>query len=578
MYYYDKKLFGIESKIQNPEFFTASDFTKARNNPQYETQEFLKLYKNQDPSLCKFPLRTKFIAETLNLPKYPTEKCEEWNKFKSRISLGSVSLVFSSYYVNTPASAFGHTLLKLNQKKTPGVPKSDLLDYGLNYAADVDVDNAVVYAFKGLLGQFSGTYTLIPYYYKIREYNDYESRDLWEYELSMTTDQLDNFERHVWELGSAKFRYYYIDENCSYQILNFLDLIYDQDLMSDLKTSVIPIDTVKALKKYPGILNPPVLRISQREKAEIYRQRLSPDSLAVLKTLTENPDSFSELTSKFSTEEKMKVLDAALELNDYLRPQDLMNKDGSTSKEKQKLLNLRASIPSISEAIKATNLDERDPTLSHPSERLGVFIGAQKNFGGYSKLSYRHTLHDLLDKSQGQPPHTQIEFLNAEISYYQKESKLKLNNLTLFQVTNISPLNPYKNSMSWFGNLGVFETFKRDKLTIAQTHLTGGSMGGGITKGFLSLFGTTGLYMREDHKSELQMGLRTLLHFDLKTYNQLFELKYTQNFIGTELKNFDQWSLSSETRIHIKNKISLNFKASLLEKAQLIESGIYYYY
>lgn len=578
LYYYDEKLLGVESKIQNPEFFTGRDLDLARTNPEYETREFLKLYKSKDPSLCKFPLRTKFVAETLKLSPYPTENCDEFNKFKTRINMGSASLVFSSYYVNTPASAFGHTLLKLNQKKTPGVPKSDLLDYGLNYAANVDVDNAVVYAFKGLLGQFSGTYTLIPYYYKIREYNDYESRDLWEYELSMTPDQLDNFERHVWELGSAKFRYYYIDENCSYQILNFLDLIYDEDLMSELKTSVIPIDTVKALKKYPGLLKPPVLRISQREKAEIYRQRLSETTLPLLKSLTESPDQFEEISANLSTNEKMNLLDAALELNDYLRPQDLMNKDGSISKEKQKLLNLRANIPQISPEIIATNIEERDPTLSHPSERLGVFLGAQKNYGGYLKLGYRHTLHDLLDNSLGQPPHTQIEFLNGEVSFYEKNEKLKLNNVTLFQVTNIAPLNPYKNSMSWYGKLGAYETFKSDKNQFTHALLKGGIMGGGITSGPLSLFGTTGLYLREDKKSEVQVGLKSLIHFDLKFLNQLFELNYTENFIGSEFDHFSQWSLSSETRFHLQQNLSLNMKVLVLEKAQLIESGFYYYF
>ena len=578
MYYYDQKIFGVESKIQNPEFFVGSDLKKARTNPEYETREFLKLYKSNDPSLCKFPLRTKFVAETLKLEAYPSDKCDEWVKFKNRINMGSASLVFSSYYVNTPASAFGHTLLKLNQKKTLGVPKSDLLDYGLNYAANVDVDNAIVYAFKGLLGQFTGTYTLIPYYYKIREYNDYESRDLWEYELAMTPDQLDNFERHIWELGSAKFRYYYVDENCSYQILNFLDLIYDEDLMSDLKTSVIPIDTVKVLKKYPGLLKPPVLRISQREKAELYRKRLNEKSLSVLKTVTEKPDQYEALVTDFSLDEKMYLLDAALELNDYLRPQDLMNKDGSISKEKQKLLSLRAEIAKISPEIIATDLDKRDPTLSHPSERIGLQLGAQKNYGGYAKFGYRHTLHDLLDKSQGQPPHTQIEFLNGEVSFYEKNDKLKVNQLTLFQVTNIAPLNPYKNSMSWYGKLGAYETFKSGKNQFDHTLLKGGIMGGGITKGFFSIFGTSGLYLREDHKSELQFGLKSFFHFDLEYLNQLFEFNYTQNFYGSDFKNFDQWTASSETRFHLKNNLSFNLKAMLLEKAQLIETGFYYYY
>lgn len=578
MYYYDQNFFGIESKVQNAEFFAGKDLELARTNPQYETREFLKLYKSRDSSLCKFPLRTKFVAETLQLEVYPTQNCEEWNKFKNRINMGSASLVFSSYYVNTPASAFGHTLLKLNQKKTLGVPKSDLLDYGLNYAANVDVDNAIVYAFKGLLGQFTGAYTLVPYYYKIREYNDYESRDLWEYELSMDPDQLDNFERHIWELGSAKFRYFYIDENCSYQILNFLDLIYDEDLLASLKTSVIPIDTVKILKQYPGLLKAPVLRISQREKAELYRKRLNQKSLPILKSLTENPDQYEIVTNTFSLDEKMHLLDAALELNDYLRPQDLMNKDGSISKEKQKLLSLRASIAQISPEIIATDLEKRDPTLSHPSERIGLQLGTQKNDGSYAKLGYRHTLHDLLDKSQGQPPHTQIEFLNGEISFYKKSEKLKVNQFTLFQVTNIAPLNPYKNSMSWYGKLGAYETFKSGKDQFKHALLKGGIMGGGITKSFFSIFGTSGLYLREDHKSELQFGIKSFFHFDFGFLNQLFEINYTQNFYGSDFTNFDQWSLSSETRFHLQNNLSLNLKVQALEKAQQIESGIYWYY
>jgi hypothetical protein len=41
-----------------------------------------------------------------------------------------------------------------------------------------DTANPVLYAFKRLTGLVVGTVKLYPYYYKVREYNDHESRDL----------------------------------------------------------------------------------------------------------------------------------------------------------------------------------------------------------------------------------------------------------------------------------------------------------------------------------------------------------------------------------------------------------------
>src|SRR5205085_2119317 len=91
----------------------------------------------------------------------------------------------------------------------------DLLDYGVDYSATADTSNPVLYAFKGIFGFFPGTFHIFPYYYKVREYNDYESRDLWEYDLSLTPQQVTMLVAHLYELGATYFDYYYIDENCS---------------------------------------------------------------------------------------------------------------------------------------------------------------------------------------------------------------------------------------------------------------------------------------------------------------------------------------------------------------------------
>ncbi len=75
---------------------------------------------------------------------------------------------------------FGHTLLRLDPKDQQQL---NLVSYAVNYAATVAGNDNWSYAWKGLTGQYPGEYYLSPYYRKVKEYGDFESRDLWEYEL-----------------------------------------------------------------------------------------------------------------------------------------------------------------------------------------------------------------------------------------------------------------------------------------------------------------------------------------------------------------------------------------------------------
>ena len=59
---------------------------------------------------------------------------------------------------------------------------------------------------------------------KVREYNDTEARDLWEYELNLSPDQVDWMVRHAWETGATWFDYFFFRENCSYHLLSLLEL------------------------------------------------------------------------------------------------------------------------------------------------------------------------------------------------------------------------------------------------------------------------------------------------------------------------------------------------------------------
>ncbi len=115
----------------------------------------------------------------------PEVKCSEFQDVFQRVNPKSASLIFPSFYPNSPASMFGHTLLRLE-----GDFHSSLLAYAVNYSAIPEDDFALIYTFKGIFGYYKGIYTAMPYYDKVREYSDIERRDIGEYNLNLTAEEV----------------------------------------------------------------------------------------------------------------------------------------------------------------------------------------------------------------------------------------------------------------------------------------------------------------------------------------------------------------------------------------------------
>jgi hypothetical protein len=88
-----------------------------------------------------------------------------------------------------------------------------LLDYTVNYAASTQQERGLSFAFKGLFGGYQGSFSVEPYYAQVKRYGDLENRDIWEYRLALSYEEVIRMMMHAWELKSAKLDYYFIDEN-----------------------------------------------------------------------------------------------------------------------------------------------------------------------------------------------------------------------------------------------------------------------------------------------------------------------------------------------------------------------------
>jgi hypothetical protein len=341
--HYQPRLFGgYKSQADGMDFFLAGE--EGRQNPQVEIEATINAFFSEDINeeldkkiqhpQCKFPARYLWLKKELKFdPKLLSEKkCGRFNNFYKEIGGKSVSVIFSSYYLNNPSSAFGHTFLRVNKAAQAQTGKRfELLDYGISYAALLTTNNPFIYAFASIFGLFDGSLTSMPYYYKVREYNDFESRDLWEYNLNFTQDQVDLLVAHLWELGSTNFHYYYLDENCSYVVLTFLEVANpDLTLTDRLPPVVIPADTIHAIVQENGLITDikyrPAVRVQFAKRYSILDSDQKIEfSKIVQSEKNENIINFKN-NAKFNFKQKAEILDAAMDYVDFKKNKEFIKK------------------------------------------------------------------------------------------------------------------------------------------------------------------------------------------------------------------------------------------------------------
>lgn len=494
---------GYKSEADGPNFFVSPT---GRSDPEAELEATLLGFfdapgaytgKAQHP-LCRFPARYAWLSRELSIDgaRLPAIACPRFEEFWAKLKARSATVIFSSYYLNNPASAFGHTFLRLN-KGDAGADgrRRQLLDYGVDYSATVDTGNAFIYAVKGLTGLFPGVFNLYPYYYKVREYNDYESRDLWEYDLDLNQAQVTTLVAHLWELGSTYFDYYYLTENCSYHVLGALEVADPRlHLLDKVGTPVVPIDTIKALFANEGLVRSVRFRPSLRTQFRKRVEGLSADERNAVEVLARDPS--ARLPAAMTPERQVRALDAAADLVDIRYAKELIDesREGPGAKLKQRLLERRAEIAVPSDELVVEPPWRERPDAGHDSARIGPGFGYSQKGGSFYALDARLALHDLADASRGYPETAQIEFLPTRLRFWPGGRSPQVEDFSLVRVVSLTPLSRFDQQTSWKIRVGATrlrDTGCRD----CFAGLVGG--GGGLALGFfdnrLLAFGTADL-------------------------------------------------------------------------------------
>ncbi|HAA39677.1 MAG TPA: hypothetical protein DCE36_06295 [Pseudomonas sp.] len=466
------KVSGWRSYVSEKKFFLAAD---GAHHPDAELKATVEaLYApaslGEKHAQCVYPARTRWLKDQLHLTDLPAVDCKEFKQWFKDVAPHSAVMIFPAAYLNSPSSMFGHTLLRIDQADVQS-NKTALLSYAINFGAYIEgSDNSILYAWKGLMGGYPGLFALVPYQEKLSEYRSLENRDLWEYRLNLTQVETERMVEHVWELKQIQFDYFFFDENCSYRLLELLQVARPGlRLTEQFPLTAIPTDTVKAVKD-AGLVEKIDYRPSrERELLERAKPLDSDEQQWVLKVSDDQQQLQAPAFKALPRDRQALIIDAAYRLGRYRA--NGLERDTARSQRSFELLRAINQNPAPDLAITPPGLPEN----GHESRTWQAGIGTRgdKAFGEYG---LRMAYHDLNDNAEGFPLGAQIEILQMKLRQYEG-NHWQLQQLDLATIRSLTPRNALLQPWSWQVTGGLERVpGKHDDETLVA-HVNGGAGG-----------------------------------------------------------------------------------------------------
>lgn len=565
--HYKEGLSGIKSLIDDPEFFLSKS---GKNDPLSELEATLRSFFQGDEekaqeALCRFAARYFWLKEKLgfDISSLPYDGCADFDAALKRINPESAVLVFPSGYINSPASMFGHTLIRIDSDEG-----SRLLSHAVNYSATGNDINGILFAFKGIFGFYPGYFSILPYYEKVKEYGDIDHRDMWEYRLDLTKEEITLMILHLWELQGIYSDYFFFDENCSYTLLFLLDAARPSlKLTNSFDLWVMPVDTIRVMEG-KKLLEAVVYRPSKSTKIKhLISSTGAKEHDFALQVYDGNISSGDVLEQRFTKIEKARSLDLVMEYSQYKYSRKELTKERyldvflSASKERSRLKNIEPYIKDINSPV--------SPEKGHKPNRLGIGFGLLKgsdrgdNNAFFQEIRIRPTYHDLLSNDSGYVKGSQIEFTSLVFRYFPSRKRVMLEKLDIINIVSISERDRFFKPYSWKVDTGFFrKSLPRGKRALFYKL----SFGGGYAWN-KKLFGT--LYLMADAELDVSGRIKNSFCFGLggsagmiKDFSNRYKIHLFVRplyFMLEDIHTGFEWKASQQVSITANTAVSLDF-------------------
>ena len=365
---------------------------------------------------------------------------------------------------------------------------------------------------KGIFGGYDARFSSTKFFRHNHNYGEDQLRDMWEYELSFTPDEVRKIVIHSWELLEAKFTYYFSDKNCAYQMARLLELIVEQPLLHHSLWWSMPstvFDHLVEVERNGVPLVKNVKRIPSRQNRFYHafdnlrgEQKLALEQLVTPKTLDFNIPAYQTL----STQDKISIVES---LFDYYEYQIAENSDKNLFKaEKQTLLLERLRLPANSKEAENA-LDPRDalPPNKGPLPNLvrsGYLYNEQFKSG--LQLEVHPAYYDFLSLESGRLPNSSLMMFDIKIAFLDDDFSLRSLDFVNVESLNVSRTHlPADSRLSWKIKVAVEENdVKCEDCLVFRA--TGGLGKSTALAGALVLYGMADLHVQSKFEESGTLG------------------------------------------------------------------------
>lgn len=464
--HYDQKV--GESTILNNDFFLSD---KGKSNPLEELRATIEGYDkpfsedtNSHPR-CRYPARYLWLSQNVPLKGYTPipEECKRLSEWELPKIADSISVVFVSGFLGNPASAFGHSFIKVNKDSDHSM--SNLMNTTISYGAVLPEKYTMTsYIMNGLTGGYQAKYSDKYYYMDEMVYSNSEFREMWEYELNLSSFQRELLLLHFWELSDQRFDYFFFTRNCGYKVSEMLELIYDEKVIDNIKPWYAPMETFHKLKEMNtenNVIKDIRYIPSTQQKVYAKYNGLTKIEKEIVETIintsqTSIPTEYEHI----ATISKVKVMDFMLFFDQYKYTSE-DTRTPQAIRERQDLIISRMSLPVLD--YNDTLPPQKSPiTQSVKTSYFG--ISGIQNKEEYS-LTLRFSPFMIEKTGYNHLDGDKLSILDTELEI--KEGKVSLRRLDLINIRRLKTQEiPFDtdNPFSWSLLMGTENYTQRDYL------------------------------------------------------------------------------------------------------------------
>ena len=540
-----------KSLISTKKFFLSKN---GRKNAKLEMEETIKSFykiniedsKNYQHTICRFPARFEFLNKKLDFKNLPKVKCKKFEEFYNEVNPESLTLIFPSAYINNPASMFGHTLIRIDRKDSYK-NNSHINSIIINYGADTGGETSgIIFAFRGVFGLYKGFFSATPYYRMTNTYSNLENRDIWEYKLNYTQEEAEFYTKHMWELLFADINYYFFKKNCSYLMLETLNVMRPEvDLTQEYDVYTAPVDTIKTLQRYK-IINSQYYRMSLQKKIQVESKNLNKNEIkSIIKYVKKD--------EPLDLNNNQLYYGVAYQYLEYQKAKNNLDLKTYRKKSIELLKNIHNSNIELNEEYIKIK-EPPPPEKGHKIGRIGLSFG-KYNAENYLQLSYKPAYHELIDDENGFEKNSEISFFDGEFRYYFDRERLDLQKFDFVRIKSLAIQDNFFKPISFSILFGVNNLY--DDYKVLLLDINGGlTFGNNIFSTFFLIgpkINYSGLFY-----SDVTIGFNGVAGALLKTKYFKFIFDYKLNRLIQSKYNYDQ--LSFESNLILNKNLLINFK------------------